>query len=32
MKERALARIAPPEIKHTRYQPRDAVLKFLESL
>ena len=32
MKERALASIAPPEIKHTRYQPRDAVLKFLESL
>ena len=32
MKERALATIAPPEIKRKRYRPSDAVLKFLESL
>jgi len=32
MKERALATIAPPEIKHKRYRPSDAVLTFLESL
>ena len=32
MKERALATIAPPETKHKRYRPSDAVLKFLESL
>lgn len=32
MKERALATIAPPETKHKRYHPSDAVLKFLESL
>ena len=32
MKERALATIDPPEIKHKRYRPSDAVLTFLESL
>ena len=32
MKERALATIAPPEIKRKRYRPSDTVLKFLESL
>ncbi len=32
MKERALATIAPPETKHKRYHPSDAVLKFLENL
>ena len=32
MKERALATLAPPETKHQRYHPTDAVLKFLESL
>lgn len=32
MKERALATIAPPETKHKRYRPSDAILKFLESL
>ena len=32
MKERALATIAPPEIKRKRYRPSDAVLQFLESL
>ena len=32
MKERALATIAPPDTKHRRYRPTDAVLKFLESL
>jgi integrase len=32
MKERALATITPPEIKHTRYRPTDTLLQFLESL
>lgn len=32
MKESALATIAPPETRHKRYRPNDAVLKFLESL
>lgn len=32
MKERALASIAPPETKHSRYRPKDALLNFLESL
>jgi site-specific recombinase XerD len=32
MKERALATLTPPETKHQRYHPTDAVLKFLESL
>ena len=32
MKERALAKVAPPGTKRTRYRPTDAVLRFLESL
>lgn len=32
MKERALATIAPPATKRTRYRPSDPVLRFLESL
>ena len=32
MKERALDTLAPPETKRTRYRPRGAILKFLESL
>lgn len=32
MKEHALATIGPPETKHMRYRPTDALLKFLESL
>ena len=32
MKERALATITPPETKHKRYRPSDALLKFLEGL
>lgn len=32
MKERALARLKPPEVKPARYRPPQALLKFLESL
>jgi site-specific recombinase XerD len=32
MKERALAAIAPPETRRTRYRPTDALLKFLQAL
>lgn len=32
MKERALARTAPPKVRHHRFQPRDSLLAFLESL
>lgn len=32
MKERALATIAPPETKHTRYCPKGDLLNFLNSL
>lgn len=32
MKERALAAIAPPDIRRTRYRPTDALLKFLQAL
>jgi integrase/recombinase XerD len=32
MKKRALAAVAPPKTKPTRYQPTDAVLHFLDSL
>ena len=32
MKERALAAIAPPETRGTRYRPADALLKFLQAL
>ena len=32
MKERALAAIAPPETRGTRYRPTDALLKFLQAL
>ncbi|OEO27837.1 integrase [Pseudomonas sp. J237] len=32
MKERALAAIAPPDVRSTRYRPTDALLKFLQTL
>jgi len=32
LKERALAAIAPPELRRTRYRPTDALLKFLQGL
>lgn len=32
MKEHALAAIAPPDIRRTRYRPTDALLKFLQAL
>lgn len=32
MKERALAAIAPPGTRHTRYRPTDTLLKFLQAL
>lgn len=32
MKERALAAIAPPGTRRTRYRPTDALLKFLQTL
>jgi integrase/recombinase XerD len=32
IKERALARAGPPDTKHGRYKPPDALLAFLESL
>lgn len=32
MKDRALAAIAPPGIRHTRYRPRDALLRLLQAL
>jgi hypothetical protein len=32
MKERALATIAPPDTRGTRYRPTDALLKFLQAL
>jgi integrase/recombinase XerD len=32
MKEQALATIAPPETKHKRYRPTDALLQFLQGL
>jgi site-specific recombinase XerD len=32
MKERALAAITPPGIRHTRYRPTDALLRFLQAL
>lgn len=32
MKERALARTAPPDVGQSRYRPRDSLLAFLESL
>jgi hypothetical protein len=32
MKERALARLSPPEIKKARYRPPKALMQFLQSL
>ena len=32
MKERALARLKPPDIKPVRYRPPPTLLKFLQSL
>jgi site-specific recombinase XerD len=32
MKERALARLSPPEIKQARYRPPKALMQFLQSL
>jgi integrase/recombinase XerD len=32
MKERALNAIQPPHTKQTRYQPKDRVLRFMETL
>jgi integrase len=32
MKERALARLTPPEIKSARYRPPKALMQFLQSL
>lgn len=32
MKERALARLTPPDLKQTRYRPPDALLRFLQAL
>ncbi|WP_420855916.1 hypothetical protein [Zhongshania antarctica] len=32
MKEQALAAIIPPESKHKRYRPADALIQFLEGL
>jgi hypothetical protein len=32
MKEKALARTAPPNVKVSRYRPPDELLAFLESL
>ena len=32
MKDRALAAIAPPGIRRTRYRPTDALLRFLQAL
>ncbi|MFL9908465.1 tyrosine-type recombinase/integrase [Paraburkholderia fungorum] len=32
MKQRALSRIQPPEVKNRRYRPPDRILQFLESL
>ena len=32
MKERALARLKPPEIKPARYRPPKALMQFLQSL
>jgi integrase/recombinase XerD len=32
MKESALARLTPPDVKPARYQPPDALLAFLQSL
>jgi site-specific recombinase XerD len=32
MKEKALNAIQPPHTKHTRYKPKDGVLRFLETI
>lgn len=32
MKERALSRLKPPDVKRTRYKPSDALLEFLQGL
>ena len=32
MKEQALARLAPPDVKAARYRPPDALLRFLQAL
>ena len=32
MKERALARLDPPELKSVRFRPSDALLRFLQGL
>lgn len=32
MKERALARLTPPDVKSARYRPPDALRRFLQAL